>query len=226
MEPQGLGRSNRGRASARHHRAHGARHLVLIVLASTCLVAPVSAAGSVVTLSPPPGSPGEFGQSIARDGNTLVVAAPGAFMDPEGALFVYTRSAGGWSLSAKLTTSDHSDLLGEFGLAIDGDTIVASSLNAAYTFSTTGAAARVETAKLDPIGDVGLWGEVAIDGNTIVVGSGDTPIVYTFSRTGSPQPPGDGPLDHIEWARQRPWSECGDRWRHDRRRGTGRELRR
>ncbi len=139
-----------------------------------------------------------FGRSVDVDGDTAVVGAP-ADDGKKGALYVFTRIGDSWAQTAKLTASDGvgGDFLGE-SVAIDGDTIVAGAFaddnvkGAVYTFASTGAAARTETAKLtisngargDFLGD-----SVAIDGATIVA---STPVasfsrggVYTFARTGA-----------------------------------------
>ena len=74
------------------------------------------------------GAPGDkFGTSVAVDGETIVVGAPGDDSD-EGSAYVFVRSVTGWATgdqTAKLTASDGA-AGDEFGtsVAVDGDTIV------------------------------------------------------------------------------------------------------
>lgn len=153
------------------------------------------------------GSLDETGTSVAIDGNLAVVGAPGNALG-KGAVYVFTRSGNTWAQSGKLTASDGatSDRLG-ISVAIDGDTIVAGAngddvgvnpeQGSVYTFASTGATARTQTAKLtvsDGAGSDSLGTSVAIDGDVIVAGApNDDPsttntnqgALYTFARTGS-----------------------------------------
>src|SRR5262245_39575945 len=82
-----------------------------------------------------------FGRSVAIDGDTAVVGAPGRD-GSRGAAYAFTRVGDGWTQSAKLTASDGAGLdhLGQ-SVAIDGDTIVAGApgndvgAGAIYTFT-------------------------------------------------------------------------------------------
>ncbi|MEX2185188.1 MAG: Ig-like domain-containing protein [Pirellulales bacterium] len=135
-----------------------------------------------------------MGQSVAIEGNYAVV---GAFRDDfgasqtanEGRVFVYKRTGSSWSPVATLTASDA--MLGDqFGsaVAISGGTIVVAAIGddgafadegSVYVFEPSGTDTWTETAHLRPVPDfVGQatngenFGEsVAIEGNTIVVGS-------------------------------------------------------
>ncbi len=120
-----------------------------------------------------------LGSSVAVDGDTAVVGAPGDD-GQKGAVYVFTRSGDSWTQTAKLTASDGAagDSLGD-SVAVDGDTIVAGApfddvganpeQGSVYTFARTGLAVRQETAKLtasdgtttDLLGD-----SVAVEGNT------------------------------------------------------------
>ncbi len=155
----------------------------------------------------------QLGLSVAIDGDTAVVGAPAPSTFSEvggkGAVYVFTRSGGSWTQTAKLTASDGAagDGFG-YSVAIDGDTIVAGApfdhvaganylhQGSAYTFARTGAAARTETAKMtasDGADGDQLGGSVAIEGDTIVAGAhfddigatADHGSVYTFARTGA-----------------------------------------
>jgi hypothetical protein len=118
-----------------------------------------------------------FGQSLAMDGNTVVVTG----LRPGLPAYVYVRPAGGWksaTQTAKLTTIEGAGL-GPVG--ISGNTVVASgALNnaqiAAYVYvqPTAGWRDMAETAKLnasDQQKNDGFGQSVGISGNTIVAGS-------------------------------------------------------
>jgi hypothetical protein len=139
-------------------------------------------------------------QSVAISGSTLVVGAPGAYVNPQattsakGAVFVYQEPAGGWgstsSPTATLTASDgaYGD---EFGTSVaissDGGTIVASApyrypfpkdsnQGAAYVF-TGGGSSWTQKAELTlpspniGSGPIGTNGSLATSGSTVVVGT-------------------------------------------------------
>jgi Ca2+-binding RTX toxin-like protein len=145
-----------------------------------------------------------LGDSVGIDGDTIVVGAPGDRVgtnNTQGSVYTFDRTGtAARTETAKLTASDGAsdNILGS-SVAIDGDTIVAgayganSQQGAAYTFATTGAAARFETAKLSASDaqDADSLGEsVDIDGDTIIAGAGtdridDPGSVYAFARTGS-----------------------------------------
>ena len=156
------------------------------------------------------GSVRYFGESVAIDGDTLVVGAP---IDDEkgaaaGAAFVYKRSDGEWTLQEKLFSDDGSVAAASsrrFGssVAIDGDTIV---VGGPYISSTVGWFGNVfvftrnndsweQQAKLGA--DDRGWGDlfggaVAIDGDTVVIGAradddngASSGSAYVFTRTGA-----------------------------------------
>jgi FG-GAP repeat len=148
---------------------------------------------------------GAFGTSVAVEGDTAVVGAPGADAD-RGAVYVFGRIGDAWVQTAKLTASDGSDgdWLG-YSVAIDGDTIVAGAphddagattdIGSVYTFSRTGPTTRTETAKLTAVlaaEQDQLGYSVAIDGDTIVAGAPNRDVgscvdcgaVYEFATAG------------------------------------------
>ena len=138
-----------------------------------------------------------FGYSMAIDGNTIVVGAPGVddAGDDSGAVYVFSTSDS-WNTytETKLTASDAA--LGDnFGIsvAIDGGVVVAGTYNgkdAAYVFR---ASDGVELAMLTASDGVAhehenFGASVAIEGNTVVVGAyrvdaggeSDSGQVYVF----------------------------------------------
>ena len=153
-----------------------------------------------------------FGESVAVDGDTVVVGA--SEDDNKGSAYVFTKPSGGWAdwststdtekagLTAKLTASDV-DEFDEFGksVSVDGGTLVVGAprndgYGSAYVFTkpVTGWTATSTAAKLTP-GDTGNLGDsqsgtfgasVAVDGDTVVVGasgySGSQGRAYAFTK--------------------------------------------
>jgi hypothetical protein len=122
-----------------------------------------------------------LGQSVDIDGDTIVAGSPfdnGA----RGSVYTFTRTGDAFTQTAKLVASDAatSDQLG-FSVRIQGDTIAVGApgddgnRGSAYTFASTGAAARTQTAKLIAADGAGFdfFGRtaIAIDGTTIIVGA-------------------------------------------------------
>ena len=145
-----------------------------------------------------------FGQSVAVDGDTVVVGA--SEDDGSGSAYVFTKAADSvWTdatQTAKLTAFDGDDF-DEFGksVAVDGDTVVAGAPNndgygSAYVFIKPAAGwdDATQTAKLTPgatdDGAAGLAGTfgaaVAVGGDTVVVGasaySGSQGRAYVFTK--------------------------------------------
>lgn len=128
-----------------------------------------------------------FGASVAVSGNTLVVGAPGASIGCNGlqycgAAYVYTAPEGNWAnLTQVATLTESNGTYGaEFGssVAISADTIVVAGMDpiaggAGYLFvePAGGWTDMTETAELTPAHASGNLLSVAIDGNTVVVGT-------------------------------------------------------
>jgi hypothetical protein len=124
-----------------------------------------------------------FGTSVAISGDTIVVGCPcprGNAMQPlpGGAVYVFTKPAGGWATgteTAKLLASERV-AGGGFGVsvAISGDAIVAAGQQSAYVFikPAGGWVSGAETAKLTASdAAVGFGSVVAISADTIVAGA-------------------------------------------------------
>jgi uncharacterized protein (DUF2345 family) len=168
------------------------------LVCSFVFISPAAALDQKLTAAD--GAPSDFGgSSVAIDGDTLVLGAPGS-NGSQGAVYVYQRSADTWTQTAKLTASDGvmNDQLGN-SVAIQGDTIVAGApgdnggQGSAYTFTRSGGD-RTQTAKLtasDGGANNQFGRSVAIDGDTIVVGAfaqvgvnAFQGAAYTFTRSG------------------------------------------
>jgi hypothetical protein len=135
-----------------------------------------------------------LGISVAIDGDTAIIGAPGSSPDP-GAAYVFVRSGNAWSLQQKLTspTPVGANDFGGFGMsvALAGDTaligdIGEGSVGAAYVFvrsgQTWGVQQRLAVSGLT-VGDQ-FGRQAAISGGTAVVGIAGPEEAYVFVRTG------------------------------------------
>ncbi len=147
-----------------------------------------------------------FGSSVAISGDTAIV---GAFLEDDkgtnaGAAYIFVRSGNTWIEQAKLTTSD-GEAGDRFGssVSIDGDTVIISApsdddkgtdAGAAYIFTRSGST-WIEQDKLtasDGNGNTGFGNDVAISGDTAIVGASSdfhagpfSGSAYIFTRSGS-----------------------------------------
>lgn len=136
-----------------------------------------------------------FGQSIALDGNRLIVGSTGG-EDHPGAAYVFERAGEDWVPRATLAPEDIDSDDG-YGLAVglSGDVAVVGApsvdnqAGAAYVFrrdadGTWSQTARLEGSESDDGGQFGI--DVAADGERIFVGApgqnGETGGVYVFQR--------------------------------------------
>ncbi|MPZ17786.1 MAG: hypothetical protein GEV06_07735 [Luteitalea sp.] len=125
-----------------------------------------------------------FGQSVAIDGDTAVVGAPGDTLiggsqTSLGAAYVFTRTDAGWTETAKLVATGGApgDGFGQ-SVVLMGDTLVvgAPSARLAYVF-TRANGTWSQTATLTPSDEVGNFGTpMALDDSTLVSGW------YVFTR--------------------------------------------
>lgn len=151
----------------------------------------------------------QFGQSVAIDGDTIVVGSPlddGAAGIDQGAAYVFVRTGTTWTEQAKLLASD-AGLMDHFGVSvsISGETIIVGAnlddgtagidQGAAYVFVRTGTTWS-EQAKLtagdgsfqDEFGtSVDVAGDVAVVGSPLDNGTAgiDQGAAYVFQRTGT-----------------------------------------
>ena len=145
-----------------------------------------------------------FGVSVALDGDTAFIGAPGddGF---NGSVYVYTRTGTTWTQQQKLTASDPGadDSFG-VSVALDGDTaligaddeMTGDSTGAAYIFTRTGTT-WTEQQKLIPsdgaASDVfGCFQAVSLDGDTALIGAWldddnglDSGSAYIFTCSGT-----------------------------------------
>ena len=124
----------------------------------------------------------DFGESVAINGNTALIGAPGDDSD-RGSAYIFTYNGSNWSQTAKLTASDGaaSDNFG-WSVSIDGNTALigayrddddGSSSGSAYIFTYNGSNWS-QTAKLtasDAAANDQFGWSVSIDGDTALIGA-------------------------------------------------------
>ncbi|MCP3920029.1 MAG: hypothetical protein GY711_31250 [bacterium] len=138
--------------------------------------------GAMTMLTSPSGpSAGRFGSAVAVDGDTLVVGEEysNVVAGAAGAVHVYVRPAGVWTLQQTLTLGSTA-FNANFGASVDleGDRLVVGgpghdSWGGAWVFERTGTV-WAETAHL--VGSNLAWGDqfgrdVALSGDTVLVGA-------------------------------------------------------
>ena len=166
----------------------------------TVLTAPAQVARLVAPL---PGDGDEFGRSVAVGPGVIVVGAPGNVTDDpslyiEGAAQVFVGGGGRWHHRQRLLAFDRERGDG-FGrsVAVDGDTIAVgaehddhgdvANAGSVYVFVRSGRAWTLE-AKLtapEPRSEAHFGHTLALDGDTLAVGTWGTDTVYIFQRTGA-----------------------------------------
>ena len=142
------------------------------------------------------------GQSVAIDGDTLVVGALAASQFSSGAVYVEVASGGVWSQQAVIE-SPNADVVDAFGhaVAISGDTLVigapavGESTGEAYVYVRSGATWSQQAQLVAPDGATSdAFGDsVAIAGDMILVGAPNhasggqaySGAVYAFNRSGT-----------------------------------------
>ncbi|WP_135305509.1 FG-GAP repeat protein [Haloarcula amylovorans] len=148
-----------------------------------------------------------FGYSVAIEGDTLFVGAPGIYRtrfifdevppDPPdwrprepkpGAVYVFSRENGQWSQKTKLTT-DVEDTDGRFGttVAFDGERAAVSRgpTNAAYVYASRNGE-WVQEAELRAAGkETDSFNEADISGRNVLVEASEENAVYVFRRDGT-----------------------------------------
>jgi hypothetical protein len=155
------------------------------------------------------GDGARFGGSAAISGETVLVGIPGGDNE-DGLAGVYVRSGTSWSLQAFLADDEDSsgDAFG-YSVAIDGDTAVVGApfddigageeQGSAYVFVRSAAtntwSFQAKLTASDGANGVSFGSDVAISGNTIVVGTGivfvsfttsaDAEAAYVFTRAGT-----------------------------------------
>ncbi|HYD48604.1 MAG TPA: hypothetical protein VEB21_09660 [Terriglobales bacterium] len=143
-------------------------------------------------------SPGSFfGTSIAIDGDTVAVGAPGG-QDRKGATYVFTRAGATWSQQQKLEAPD-GEAGDDFGTSvrISGDSAIIGAPDigsgAAYVFVRTGQIWSLEQKLVveTAVASDGIGNDVAIDADTAIVAAlhdneaaPDSGAAYVFVREG------------------------------------------
>lgn len=145
-------------------------------------------------LPSPPVASARFGESVAIDGDTIIVGAPtGGASPPPGRAYVFVRMGSNWIQQAILAPTDN--LQGrDFGVAvgISGDRAAigapSSGFGGAIYFTERNGATWGALKKVlpDPVTNGERFGSsIAMDGDTAVAGSSSVPASYVFVRAGS-----------------------------------------
>jgi len=171
--------------------------LLAVLLGSTAasLKADNPLVPAVVLLASDGASADSFGSSLALDGNTAVVGAPG-HGGAQGTAFVFVRSGSSWTQQAQLTASDgvRGDQFGVSVSIVGGSIAIGASgkssgRGAVYVFVQSGTAwsqQAVLTAADGASGDA-FGGSVSMSGSTVLVGAGNKGSgrggAYVFANT-------------------------------------------
>ena len=145
---------------------------------------------------------GQFGRSVALDGDTALIGAPGDTSESPGAAYVFVRSGSTWTQQAELTVPSAS--IGHrfgYSVALSGDTVLVGQLfpesfvedpETAYIFVRSGSiwtqqaelTTGVAVAAHDWFGySVALSGETALVG--AMFGNDEAGAAYAYTRSGT-----------------------------------------
>jgi hypothetical protein len=131
-------------------------------------------------------------RSVAVYGDTIAVSVTGygGGLPDQGAVYIFERSAGVWTLETKLVAQDPASnrIFGKH-LDLDGDTLIIAASNAAYIFTRTGGGPWSQQQKLTEASNIEFGADVSISGNTAVVGAQFENSVrgtaYVYTRSGN-----------------------------------------
>ena len=142
---------------------------------------------------------GQFGRSVALDGDTAVIGAPGDSSDSPGAAYVFVRTGTTWTQQAELTAPDASTgTCFGWSVALSGDTALVGQPFAdadpetAFVFVRSGAVwtqqAELTTGAVTAVTDWFGY-SVALSGDTALVGAmfgnGQAGAAYAYTRSGT-----------------------------------------
>ena len=138
-----------------------------------------------------------FGYSVALDGSTALIGAPG-ITTGIGAAYLFTGSGSSWTQQAKLLVTDSTGDLFGASVALSGSTAVVGAPapntgtpGAAYVFTGSGSSwtQQAELTAADGAGNDGFGWSVSVSGSTVVVGAigrnTSTGAAYVFSGSGT-----------------------------------------
>jgi uncharacterized repeat protein (TIGR01451 family) len=120
-----------------------------------------------------------FGASVAADGDTLAVGVPSHDLPTvdAGCVYVYERSGGAWTQTAKLT-SPEAGTVSRFGsrVALEGDTLVAAaepswSQTRVYVYVRQAGAWTLQATLEPPVQAHGFGASLALSGDSLAVGA-------------------------------------------------------
>jgi predicted outer membrane repeat protein len=168
-------------------------------LARVFVRTPIGWSEQALLIAPDGAYSDRFGTAVAIDGDTIVVGAPGHIGDEgmwaAGAVYVFTRGNGVWTLQTTLIPNDritggYEDYFGR-ALAIEGDTLMIASdkigNGAAYVFTRVGTGwsqqAKLRADDGELYDDFGA--SIAISQGSVLIGAPGHSAAYVFEQTAS-----------------------------------------
>jgi hypothetical protein len=143
-------------------------------------------------------SAGDFGRSVALDGDTLLVGSPGVLFQNTGAAYVFVRGAAGWAEQQRLVPAAPAGASTGWSVDVDGDTALVGTIGGsdprAYVFLRSGSAWSPQAVlePSNPINQTEYGAAVALDGERALVGDSkdwgscvDNGTAYVHERTGT-----------------------------------------
>ena len=148
-----------------------------------------------IIADPAPDSQNSFGSKLALQGDTLLIGVSNRDVDGvsrQGAVYVYSRAAGAWSLAQRIVAPDADPGAGfGQGVTLDGETALISSWMAGgpYVFRRSNAGWNFVEKLVPSTTAQGTGEEVGIEGNTVFLGASTgggvrQGLVFVFDRTG------------------------------------------
>lgn len=148
-------------------------------------------------LEPNPNNPPRFAERVAIDGDTIAVSNPVEVangLDRAGAVYVFVRAGGGWTLQQKLVGESSGDFLGS-ALGLDGNDLAVGEPGADFGSNFEAGAMRIYTRtgttwtqQQRLFGDGAaseIMGRTLAIRNGVVLAATGGGFVYVFRRTGS-----------------------------------------
>lgn len=131
-----------------------------------------------------------FGAAVAIDGDTIAIGAPNhagsAGESMAGAVYVFTRSSGLWSLQATLRTNNYTERFGNT-LALAGDTLFVGAYGTVYVFTRTATSWSQQSTLRASDGQPGnnFGASIALSQGWAVIGAPNARAAYAFENDGT-----------------------------------------
>ncbi len=125
------------------------------------------------------GSNGDrFGRSVAIHGDTAIVGK-------KSSAYIFNRNGSKWDFKKRLIPKDAPiDYMFGYNVALNDDTAVIGAIGAAYIFTLSGSEWSEEKMLTVDIPDLPIVGSVALDENSLILGSGGHNSISSYIRDG------------------------------------------